>query len=193
MKKLIIFTVITLVGLIILGSCKAPPIEEMNKAIEAVTRADNDVDAVKYAASTLAVAREAVGRMQAEADAKRYDAAKASAKEAVTAAEKAIVDGKTGAARAREEALSFLSIVGSEITLVEGEFDTAKNTENLVLDIDSLENSLNGVKTDFGDANQSLEDENYFDAISKAQPIRPVLTDIRRTISEAAIDTTRMK
>jgi hypothetical protein len=83
------------------GGCAKPPTEEMDAASAAVTRAENDPDAVTYAGNSLARAREALNRMSVEADSKRYDAAKSFAAEAIAAADKAISDGRAGAARAK--------------------------------------------------------------------------------------------
>ncbi|MDR2102358.1 MAG: DUF4398 domain-containing protein, partial [Treponema sp.] len=85
---------ILIAGLVILaffqGGCAKPPTEEMNNAAAAVTRAENDADAVTYAGNLLVRARDTLTRMQIEAEAKRYDAARALAAEAISAADKAI-------------------------------------------------------------------------------------------------------
>ncbi|MDR2098314.1 MAG: DUF4398 domain-containing protein, partial [Spirochaetaceae bacterium] len=65
----------TLVAAAVMTGCAKPPVEEMNNAIAAVSRAENDPDVVNYAANALARAREALSQMQSAADAKRYDEA----------------------------------------------------------------------------------------------------------------------
>ena len=79
----------------------------MENAEAALVRAENDPDAAAYAGNTLLRARDALASMRAEAEAKRYDAAKTYAAEAVNAAEKAVNDGRAAAARAGEEAAAF--------------------------------------------------------------------------------------
>ena len=193
MKKLIFALIITLIGGFALGSCKAPPVEEMNKAIDAVARAENDKDAVTYAANSLARAKDALNRMNQEAAAKRYDQAKSLAAEAVSLAEKAIADGKTGAARARDEAVNLIAVVGSEITATEGELAAATNAGNLALDTNALGKDLETCKNGLDEAKQSANNENYRDAINKAQPIRPALAEIRTKINGAAVEAGRKK
>ena len=197
MKKTIIFVLITFFGslalILGLGSCKFPPTEEMNRAFDAVMRADNDYDAVTYAPNTLARAREALGRMQMEADLKRFDEARSLAAEAVNLAERAIAEGKTGAVRARDEAANLLAIVGRELTETEAELEAAKNAGGLELDVASLEQDLAAAKGGYGDANECLTEEEYLDAIAKADSIRPVLADIRACINDAAMLATGKK
>jgi hypothetical protein len=107
MKKL--YFICTLFVITALSSCVTPPLEEMNKAQDAVIRAENDVDAVTYASDTIVRAREALTKMQSEANAKRYDAAKNLAAEAINLAERAITEGKAGLAQARDEATNLIS------------------------------------------------------------------------------------
>ncbi|MDR2619091.1 MAG: hypothetical protein LBC62_09500, partial [Treponema sp.] len=80
--------------IIFLGGCAKPPTEEMEAATEALIRAENDPDAVAFGETSLNRARDAIFRMRQEANAKRYDAAKSYAVEAVSAAGKAVIDGR---------------------------------------------------------------------------------------------------
>jgi hypothetical protein len=68
---------------LILTACAKPPTEEMDNALAALTRAENDPDAVMYAANLIARARSALTQLQAEAAAKRYDAARTYAQETI--------------------------------------------------------------------------------------------------------------
>ncbi|MDR2618234.1 MAG: DUF4398 domain-containing protein [Treponema sp.] len=192
MKKLvsIIFTIV-IIGTFL--ACKTPPTEDMNKAIDAVTRAENDADAVTYAGNTLVRARDALTQMQAEADSKRYDSAKNYAAEAIAAAEKALTDGKTGAARAREEAANLLNSIKPEIVQTEGELAAAKQVQGIQLDFNALDRDMASAKTAAAAAQSSFDASNYRDAVTKAQPIRPILSGIRTRISDAAIATSRKK
>ncbi|MDR0472478.1 MAG: hypothetical protein LBH43_02235 [Treponema sp.] len=193
MKNFFVLPMIILIGGFALGACKVPPIEEMNKAADAVARAENDDNAVIYAGNTLLRAREVLDKMKAEADSKRYDAAKNSAAEAIGLAEKAIADGKNAAARAKDEAARLLALVGTEIADTEGELNSAVNAGNLILDVDRLEQNFDTAKTGYEDARECMNGENYQDAISKAQPVRPILADIRSQINQAAVEVSRKK
>jgi len=103
-----IFCMALVLAMLAIG-CAKPPTEDMNNAAEAVTRAENDKDAVTYAFNSITRAKDALARMNVEADAKRYDAAKSYAAEAIAAAERAIADGRAGAERARNEASALVA------------------------------------------------------------------------------------
>ncbi|MDR0377407.1 MAG: hypothetical protein LBH70_06385, partial [Spirochaetaceae bacterium] len=140
MKKQIITACVflALAGFIVfLGGCAKPPTEEMEAASEALIRAENDPDAVAFGETSLNRARDAVFRMRQEANAKRYDAAKSYAAEAVGAAEKAISDGRAAAQRAREEVAALIAGVQNSLTETEGLLSNAKQN-NLNLDYEAL-------------------------------------------------------
>jgi flagellar biosynthesis/type III secretory pathway protein FliH len=135
-KVLIPWAVLALV--ISLGGCAKPPTEEMAAATEALIRAENDPDAAAYGETSLNRARDAIFRMRQEANAKRYDAAKSYAAEAISAAEKAISDGRIGAQRARDEAASLVATVKNSLVETQNSLDNAKRT-GLDLDYRSLD------------------------------------------------------
>ena len=175
-----IFLVILVLSM---AACATPPTEEMNKAQDAVTRAENDADAVTYAPNTLARAREALTKMQNEANAKRYDSAKNYAGEAISNAEKAISDGKAAAARAREEAASLVNGLQAPLAETASALNAAKDS-NLKLDYNALSSDLDRANKTYDSAQQSLRANNYPDAIAKGQNVRPILTDINNRINE---------
>jgi hypothetical protein len=176
-----------------LSACAKPPTEEMEAAAAAVTRAENDADAVTYAASGLARAREALSRMQAEADSKKYDAAKNYAAEAVSAAEKAIADGKAGAARARDEATSLVNSVKTSLAETEQAIDAAQKVKNIQLDFNAIDRDFDTAKITTSQAEQSLAGARYQDALDKGRTARGLLSDINGKISGAAISVSRKK
>jgi hypothetical protein len=177
---------------LILGACAKPPTEEMNNATEAVTRAESNADAVLYAGNTLARARDALNRMQAEADSKRYDAAKTYATEAVAAAEKAVADGRAGAARAREEAASLVAGLRPAIAETEQGLRAARSAR-LALDFPSLNQEFDGVRSNADQAEISLAGNQYEDALDKGRSARAGLSDINQKLSDAAMAVSRKK
>jgi hypothetical protein len=193
MKKISSILLAALVIGMIFMACATPPTEDMNKAVDAVTKAENDANAVNYAGSTLARARDALTQMQSEADSKRYESAKNYAAEAIAAAEKAIADGQTGAARARDEAANLLNGLRPEIANTESELAAAKAVPRIQLDADALDRDLASAKSAFDDANRSLSAGNYRDVAAKAQPIRPLLSGIRSGITDATQALSRKK
>ena len=172
--------------IMILTACSRPPAEDMNKAIDAVTMAENDADAVSYAGNTLIRARDALVRMQSEADAKRYDAAKNFAAEAVSLAEKAIADGKTGAARAREEAANLISGLAGPLSETANALDVAEQNGIPVQDLDALKDDMDSARRSYSDAQQSLANNNYPDSIAKSQNVRSLLSHVNGRLTEAA-------
>jgi hypothetical protein len=185
------FSVVFVLGWIFLSACTTPPTDEMNKAQDAVIRAENDADAVNYAPNTLIHARDALVRMQNEADAKRYDAAKNFAAEAISSAEKAIADGKTGVERARAEATNLLNSLQGTIEETQSTVNAARDVPNLQVDFDSIFRDMDLARIVHDEAWLSLRAADYRDTITKGQTVRSLLSDINARINEAAQDTFR--
>jgi hypothetical protein len=184
-----IFPALLALGLIL--ACAKPPVDEMNKASDAVTRAENDPDAVSYAGGALTRARDALSRMQSEAEAKRYDAAKNYAAEAVTNAEKAIADGKTGAARAREEAANLINSLSGPLGETADALNAARQVRNIKLDFDALSADMEAARSAYNSAQQSLQAGNYPSALSGGQNVRSLLAGVNARITEAAAAVSR--
>jgi hypothetical protein len=165
----------------------------MEAAVTAVTRAENDADAVTYAGSTLARAREALNRMQGEADSKRYDAAKSYAAEAISAADKAVADGKTGAARARDEASNLVNSVKGSLVETEKAIGSAKGVKNINLDFNGLDRDFENARRTTAQAELSLAGANYQDALDKGRTARGILSDITTKIAGATTAVSRKK
>ena len=178
--------IIPLILISVLAACSKPPTEEMNKAQDAVTRAENDADAVSYAPSVLVRARTALASMKSEADIKRYDSAKDFAAEAITLAEKAIADGKTGAERTRNEATNLINGLQGSLAETENALNAARQVQNIRADFDELSLDLDTARRDHDDARQSLQAKNYQDAIARGQNARSLLGSINSRITEAA-------
>jgi len=183
MKKIGIILLIMLVAGL-MSACSTPPKEEMEKAHDAVIRAENDADAVNFASNTIIRAREALARMEEEAGAKRYEAAKTYAAEAVTLAERAIAEGKTGLSRARNEAENLLNSLVIPLAETSNSLDAAWRTENLRLNFAALEADMVAANKTYGDARQSLGNDRYREAISQGQTVRSLLAGINSALTE---------
>jgi hypothetical protein len=194
MKKLCIVPVVLFAtaAILLAVACAKPPTDEMNRAVEAVTRAENDADAVTYAGNTLLRAQDALTRMQEEANSKRYDSARSLAAEAVAAAEKAISDGKSAAARARDDAAILLNGLGTTVTETENALNNAKQ-QHITIDGNALEEDLFSAKETVDDARRSFTAGNYPDASSKSRTARSELENIKARIAEAAQAVSRKK
>ena len=168
----------------LMSACSTPPKEEMEKAHDAVIRAENDADAVNFASNTIIRAREALARMEEEAGAKRYEAAKTYAAEAVTLAERAIAEGKTGLSRARNEAENLLNSLVIPLAETSNSLDAAWRTENLRLNFAALEADMVAANKTYGDARQSLGNDRYREAISQGQTVRSLLAGINSALTE---------
>ena len=184
-QKLFFFVCTALVLGLLATACAKPPTEEMNNAIEAVARAENDMDAVTYAGNSIARAKDALARMHSEAASKRYDQARSYAAEAINAAERAITDGRTNAARARDEASSLVSALRP---LVE---ETGQRLDNAVaarLPIDSaaLRRDFGVARSNVDQAGEALNGRRYQDAITLGQSARSDLNGINQRLSDAA-------
>jgi hypothetical protein len=193
MKRKINAIIVLFIFALAISACAAPPTEEMQKARDAVTRAENDADAVTYAGNTVVHARDALTRMPDDADTKNYDTAKEFALEAINSAEKAITDGKFAKERSKAEASTLLDSVQSSLAETSNAIDNAKSVPDIQLDFDALTQNTDEARQTFDEAQQSFQDGNNPDAIAKGEAVRGQLADINTTINEAAFDTSRKK
>jgi len=192
MKTMRFFAGLALVLALFATGCARPPVDEMNDATEAVTRAENDNDAVLYAPNTLARAREALGRMRQEADARRFDAARAYAAEAIAAAERAISEGRSGAENARREAHALLSDLPPLIAETEQGMNAARGA-GLDLDFEPLDDAFNGAIDTANQAVDAYTSGLYGDALARGRTARNALVDINQRIAGAAVAAAPLK
>ena len=169
-----------------MAGCAKPPEEEMQNAIEAVFRAENDPNAVLYANSTLMRARTAIQQMHAEADHKRYDAAKNFAQEAISLAERAIAEGKTGAARVTEESSSLIGNLRQEVEETERNVNGARYSQ-LKLDYNQLEKEIISAHESADKIERDQANGNYQEALQGAKDLRADLASINQRIAGAAV------
>jgi len=181
-----------LVPIMLIMGCAKPPTTEMNDASEAVTRAENDINAVTYAGGSVTRAKDALLRMNMEAAEKRYDSARAYAAEAIAAAERAISDGRAGAERARNEAAKYIADLKPLLAETEQGVDTARKAR-LPLDFDSVDNDLNTARNSINQAETAYSTTRYGDAVDHARAARVVLNDINQQLSTSTLAVTRKK
>ncbi|MCL2129311.1 MAG: DUF4398 domain-containing protein [Treponema sp.] len=181
----IIKTTLPILIILLITACATPPTEEMNMAKDAVVRAENDADAVAYAPNLLVRARDALTKMQNEANNKRYDSAKNFANEAVNYAERAISEGRAGAARAREEAANLVNGLQTPLAETANALDNAQRND-IILDYDGLSSDLDTANQTYDNAKQSLQADDYPRAITQGQNVRSMLNDINSSISQGA-------
>jgi hypothetical protein len=173
--------------------CAKPPIEEMNQAIVAVTAAENDANALAYAAGSLVRAREALTRMQEAAASKRYDEAKTLASEAVAIAQKAVTDGRALAGQAKTEAENLVGEVKTAILETEEALRNAKTVKNINLDFTALDKDFADARRTLDQAEISLTAGNYQEASEKSRSARAALSDVTSRIAGAATIVSRKK
>jgi PBP1b-binding outer membrane lipoprotein LpoB len=180
------------ISILIITACAKPPKMEMDKAIEAVIRAENDSDAALYSPNTLARARDALSRMEKEADSKKYDAAKTYAAEAVTLAEKALTDGRASAIRVRDEAAVLINGLKQALSETEQGIRYARSS-GLALDFSDLNNEFNKLTLNTNKAELAMSGSQYNQALEIGRGVQAGLSDINLKLSGAAMAVSRKK
>ncbi|GMO28536.1 MAG: hypothetical protein Ta2F_03920 [Termitinemataceae bacterium] len=174
-------------------SCAKPPTEEMNNAIAAVARAENDKDVPTYAPNSLSKAREALTNMQTEADAKRYDSAKNLAEEAVRLAEKAVSDSKLALSRAKDDAAVAVAALEDAVSETDQNIKDAKKSGQRGIDFVQVDQDLADAKVVVDEAVAANNDSKYKEAIGKSQQARSQLGNITSRLTQTVIQTNRKK
>jgi hypothetical protein len=175
------------------GGCAQPPTEEMDQAQAALTRAENDPEAVLYAGDSITRARNALTQMRSEAAAKRYDAARTYAQETISAAEKAIADGQAGAQRARDDAAGLMTLLAASVAETETAINAARQVPNSGLDFEALSRDFESARRTFDQAQIANAAGSYKEALEKGQAVRAALSGINARLSEAVMALTRKK
>jgi len=183
---------VLLVSLALMTGCSRPPTDEMNAAEEAVARAENDPDAVSYSGNLIALAKESLDLMYAEAEVKNYDTAISYANNATSYAERAISEGRTAAMRTRDEANTILSGLRSQIQDTEQRIDNAK-AANLSLDFDAIDNDFNSARRAFDQAQSAMSGSRYQEAIFLSNSVRSSLNAVNQKLGNAAMAVSRKK
>jgi hypothetical protein len=192
MKQTFYTLCIALVLAMLAMGCAKPPTAEMNNATEAVTRAENDSNAVTYAGGSIARAKDALARMNSEAAAKRYDSARSYAAEAIAAAERAINDGRTGAERARNEAANFIADLKPLLAETEQGINAAR-AARLPLDFKSIDTEFDTARSNIAQAEAAYAGSRYAETIDRGRAARLGLNSINQQLSTATLGVTRRK
>ena len=167
-------------------ACATPPVEEMDNATEAVNRAENDPNAVQYSPDILDVARRALAAMRQEADARRFDAAKNHAAEAIAAAEQAISEGRAAAERSRNDAQTLVSELPPMIDETDRGINRAKAAP-LALDFNPVDRDFAGARDNARLAQEAFDTGLFSDTLTWGRAARDMLADINQRISSAAV------
>ena len=183
---------VLLVSLTLITGCTQPPTEEMDKAEEAVARAENDPDAVNYAGNLVQRAKDSLALMYEEADAKRYDSALNYANDAIDLAERAINDGFIESLRVREQALAALSGLRPQILETEQRIDNAKNAK-LPLDYDAMDRELYAARNGYDQAQSASTAGRYQEAIFLTNNARSTLSGINQKLGTTVMEVVRKK
>jgi flagellar biosynthesis/type III secretory pathway protein FliH len=180
------------IGLLLsLESCAKPPIEEMENAESALTRAENNPDAAAYAEDSLIRARDARNRMQVEAEAKRYDTARAYAAETINAAEKALADGRAAAVRAREDAVNLIATLKDSLEETEKALAAARKIPRSSLDFEALSDGLENARRLIAHAEVAVAGNRLREALDRGRAARAALGDLMAAISAGAREVSR--
>jgi flagellar biosynthesis/type III secretory pathway protein FliH len=192
MKRTFYTICIALVLAMLAMGCAKPPTAEMTNATEAVTRAENDSNAVTYAWGSVARAKDALTRMNAEATAKRYDSARAYAAEAIAAADRAINDGRAGAERARNEAANHIADLKPLLAETEQGINAARKAR-LPIDFESVDKDFDEARANTAQAEAAYAGNRYGDAIDRGRAARVGLNSINQRLSTSTLAVTRRK
>jgi hypothetical protein len=131
--------------------------------------------------------------MKAEADAKRYDAARSLAKEATEASEKAIRDGAAAKLKAKDDSAAALQAAKSALADAMAAFSAAKSVRRIQLDAKAVDLALQDATREIAAAEGDASKADYRAALAKAQAARTKLADIQQRISEAVRAATAKK
>ena len=184
------FIITAIVMVILLVACATPPTEEMNNAREAVSRAENDINAVTYAPNSIARAREALARMNTEADSRRFDTARAFAADAIAAAERAIAEGQTGAARARDEASALMNELPRLVQETRRGIDSARSS-GVELNYSQLEQDFTRARGTADQARSAFTGDRYQEALNLGRTARSDLAAINQRLTGGAFALSR--
>ncbi|MDR2481845.1 MAG: DUF4398 domain-containing protein [Spirochaetaceae bacterium] len=175
------------------AACAKPPVEDMDNAAAAVSKAENDPDVIAYSQSDLTKARESLDDMRTEADAKRYDEAKRLAQEVIAIAERAIQNGRNAAVRTRDEAAAALIAMEAALSETTQTIENARTAKQRGIDFEEIDRDLMDARAAADDARNANSDKRYRDAINASSATRNKLSSITAKIGQVSIAASRKK
>lgn len=201
---------ITVFTILALSGCAKPPTAEMENAISAVTRAENEPNVVVYAENTLKLAQNSLTRMNEAANNKRYDEAKILAQETANLAERAISEARTGTANAQSNAISvseasnvnakdkenasnLIDSVKTSIAEAEQALENAQKVKSINLNTNAIVYELKKAKEFIEEAEAFLAEEDYRAAENAAAEARSAVSSAMSLIAEAARESSMKK
>lgn len=191
---IIVSAVSALIVTSMLASCGGQvPTVDIDAAKAAVAKADADGNTQNYAPDSLAVAKDSLAKTLAAVDAKKYTDAKALAQATVQAANKALADGQTGAAKAKDSATALIGTLNASVTEAENALAGAKKTRGIKLDFTALTKDLNAAKAQVSAAQTDVSGNNYKSAIQKGEAARSALAELLNRIAEGVRAASRKK
>jgi predicted kinase len=189
-NKIVFFGLVTA---LVFASCAKPPVEEMDAATAALTRAENDPDAKLYAQNGITRARDSLNNMRAEAEQKHYPQALQLAKDTVDLAERAISDGKNVAARMREDAANAIRAMETAITETKATIDNARTQRLRGVTFSQIDSDFAATQAIADQARLANGSNRYREAVDSSQTVRSQLSNISTTIAQAAQSLSRKK
>ncbi|GMO47423.1 MAG: hypothetical protein Ta2G_02860 [Termitinemataceae bacterium] len=192
-KMILVLIMFISIAALTMTACGKPPLDEMNNAVAALSRAENNPDVPIYAAGSLSRARAAVESMQSESDGRRYDAAKQLAEEAIILSEKAISDAQTAIARSKEDAQNAIESLDAAINEADQTIKDARRSGQKGIDFSEIGKEFEAAKLNAEEAKLANADRKYREAIDKSQNARGQLTSITSKLSQTVIATNRKK
>jgi hypothetical protein len=177
---------------IMLGSCQKPPQAESDAALAAFETAASNPDAVTYAPDSLRAAQEKLDAMRAELDAqarkgsllRNYDAATVLARDAKSAAEKALTDATRTKGQVKSDAESLFAGFATSIPEFEGKVWAARRVRGIKLDAD-IPTLAEASRAAVVDAEKDFQAGSYAAAKAKALTVQERLRDGETRINEA--------
>jgi hypothetical protein len=122
--------------------------------------------------------------MQDEADSKRYEAAKAHALDAISAAEKAIADGRAGAQRAGGQTDALITTLRAEIEETSRNVNGARYS-NMALDYAALDKVISDAHNTTDQAEVDLAAGRFDQAQDRARLVRSDLAEVNSKVANA--------
>jgi trimeric autotransporter adhesin len=180
------------VALVAVG-CAQPPQAQIDAATAAITKA-TAAGAEEYAPETLAAARDAQAKLDAEVKAqagsffltRSYGEATTLAAAAAEAGDKAATEAVAQKAAAQKDAAAALESTRTAIQDAEAALAKAPKGKGSKADLEALQADIAAAKTGLGEAETAQTGEHYKDAKAKADAAREKAAGVTSAVNQAA-------